>query len=233
MYKLYVSLVSNFCSTLQTRRWVNSPDWLPCVLRPWAFCHVGFHSRFFWLPVSSDGNGFFDCSASVALKSQHSAAFSSSQQQSETVKSTPRATTTYCHIWYHSRICFNFVAARLFCCCKVGQSFNNQTVEKHILTDLLHTCQHHDICSDPRGCTLQRGPAGGAAFAGSAAMHRTPSLLSHVSGQCWMENNLQLPARWNVWKFHLQQTKQTALQWGIGTILRHPVILQLYWWYGL
>lgn len=41
---------------------------------------------------------------------------------------------------------------------------------------------YHDDPRDPGGCSVQRGPAGGAAPPGPAAMHRTPSLLHHVPG---------------------------------------------------
>lgn len=45
-------------------------------------------------------------------------------------------------------------------------------------------CQYHGVHSDFGGCSLQCGPAGGAAAPRSAAMHWAPPLLSHVSGQC-------------------------------------------------
>lgn len=41
---------------------------------------------------------------------------------------------------------------------------------------------YHDDPRDPGGCSVQRGPAGGAAPPGPAAMHRTPSILHHVPG---------------------------------------------------
>lgn len=45
----------------------------------------------------------------------------------------------------------------------------------------LNICSHDDS-RHARGCLVQRGPAGGAAPARPAAMHRTSSLLHHVPG---------------------------------------------------
>lgn len=46
------------------------------------------------------------------------------------------------------------------------------------------TPRYDDDPRDPGRCPVQRGPAGGAAAPGPAAMHRAAALLHHVPGWC-------------------------------------------------
>lgn len=75
--KLCFSVVSSLCSALQSRRRVNSPDLLLCVLWPRAFCVDGvFTADFFFDSLSIlIAMGFLIVQpVSVTLKSQPSAA---------------------------------------------------------------------------------------------------------------------------------------------------------------
>lgn len=92
------------------------------------------------------------------------------------------------------------------------------------------SCQPHGVHSDFRGCSLQCGPAGGAASPGPAAMHRAPPLLSHVSGRCLWPSfaSVQPLISDTVCQSHFMlfvqsETQLFLLTWFIYLIILNPI----------
>lgn len=69
--------------------------------------------------------------------------------------------------------------------------------------------QQHGVHGDFGGCSLQRGPAGGAAAPRPAAMHRAPPVLGHVSGRWYSLMDASKLIFLFIWLLSVEQIKDT------------------------